>query len=251
MSYSRVLSSSRIYPGPTHDGYFSWSSNKNQQDQQKQAGIATAITKARLEESDIYMSHYELSVKMYLAYCHKNSNPQTSQHPTGQVNRALLDGNIDHSRKVGLDISSAIKAAHLEGKAVAQQTQMELTKNRAPAKTESTGQMPAKAKHARNSSQMPEKIEYVGETHQMPPRTEPLVSHNARYIDNQHGHQYETHQTARDQITVDRRKPNSGNQRLTIDGMWDLLFNLSVFTSVVFFQVPIAPPFNSLMRVGC
>lgn len=249
ISYSRIPSSNRIYPGPTHDGYFSWSSNNNQQEQQKQANIGATVAKARLEESDIHMSHYELSVKMYLAYCYKNSNPQTAQHLMRQVHRALLDENIDHSRKVGLAVSSAIKAAHPEGKEVAEHTQMELTENRVLAKTESASQIPAKAKNARKSSQMLKKIEYVGEAGQMPARTEPLVSYNAINIENQHGHQYGTYQAAGDRMAVDHRKPSSGNQWLIMDGMCDLPLNLPVSTSVS--SASRLLHFNSLMYADC
>lgn len=180
----RIPSGNRIYPGPTHSGYFSWSS-KNHQGQQP--NVATTVAKARLNETDIYMSRYELSVKTYLADRYKNSNTnlQISEVLPRQDNRSVLDENIDHSRKLRLAVSPVVESAPHEGKPVPEQTLMKSIYNRMPAGIGSVGRMSAEAKYMRRGSQMPARIEYVDKSYQI--YAEPSALHNASYMNNQQG----------------------------------------------------------------
>lgn len=118
-----------------------------------QANIAATVAKARLDETDIYMSCYELSVKMCLADRYKISagRPQSSQCTAGKEHRSLLNQENDRSRQMRLVVSSVVGSADLEDRAITEETLTEKVYN----------QMLGKTKYPDRTSQIPPKVQYV------------------------------------------------------------------------------------------
>lgn len=141
-----------------------------------QPNIAATVAKARLDETDIYMSRYELSVKMCLADRYKSSagHPQSSRCTTGQENRSLLDEENDRSRQIRLVVSSVVGSANLDDRAITEETLTEKIYN----------QMQGKIKYPNLTSQIPPKVNYVDWGDQK--SVEPLKSSDSSHISTLH-----------------------------------------------------------------
>lgn len=187
----------------------------------QQPNIAATVAKARLDETDIYMSRYELSVKMYLADRYKSSvgHPQSSKYTAGQEHRSLLDEENDRSRQIRLVVSSVVGSADLDDRAVTEETLTEKAYNEMPGKVQYLdrgSRMPPKVEYVRSMIQMPAKIEYVDRRDQI--FTKPHKSNNSNHVIIQHGHSSGVKQPHWNSIGISHRKPSLTDQGLFHNG---------------------------------